>query len=64
VGSLGDLEHRAVAVRPAACRCAKEVAVGVGNQAGNGYGTVGSVEADQGGKLRLSDFSCPDLVED
>jgi hypothetical protein len=31
VGGLGDLKHRAGAIRPAAYRCAKEVAVGVGD---------------------------------
>ena len=41
--AVGDLEHRAVAVRPAELCRAKEVAVGVGDQ-----GTVGAVEADQG----------------
>ena len=33
-GGLGDLEHRAVAVRPAAGCRAEQVAVGVGDQAG------------------------------
>ena len=30
---LGDLEYRAVAIRPAIRRCAEQVAVGVGDQA-------------------------------
>ena len=32
VGGLGDLEHRAIAVRPASGCCAEQVAVGVGDQ--------------------------------
>jgi hypothetical protein len=47
VGSLGDLEHRAIAGR-AALRCrAKQIAVGVGDQAAGRIGTVGDVKADQ-----------------
>jgi hypothetical protein len=49
VRGLGDLEHRAVVVRPArGCR-AEQVAVGVGNQAAGRVATVCAVEADQGG---------------
>ena len=51
-------------VGPAKFCCAEQVAVGVGDQAALRIGTVGAVEADQGRKFRLSDFSCPDLVED
>jgi hypothetical protein len=46
VSGLGDLEYRAVVVRPAAGRRAKEVAVGIGDQAGRRGGTVSAVEVD------------------
>jgi hypothetical protein len=63
MGGLGDLEHRAGAVPPNFC-CAEQVAVGVSDQAAERIGTICVVEVDQGRKLRLSDVSCPDLVED
>src|SRR5262249_19097156 len=47
--AAGDLVHRAVAVRPAACRCAEQVAVGIGDKAAARLGTVGEVEVDQSG---------------
>ena len=55
VGGLGDLEHRAVArrvgvvVRPAEYCCAEQVAVGISDQGADRKGTVGTIEADQGG---------------
>lgn len=45
-GGLCDLEHRAVAVRPASCRT-EQVAVGVYDEAAVQTGTVGVVEAYQ-----------------
>src|SRR5262245_25402063 len=64
VRGLGNLEHGAVAVGSAqGCR-AEQVAVGISDQAAERKATVGAVKADQGRKLRLSDFSCPNLVED
>src|SRR5262249_53704793 len=47
--AAGDLKYRAPAVRPAACCCAKQVAVSIGDQAGERQRTVGSVEAYQSG---------------
>jgi hypothetical protein len=49
VGGLGDFEYRADVVRPAECRCAEQVAVGISDQAAERIVTVGVVEADQGG---------------
>jgi hypothetical protein len=51
VGGLGDLEHRAVvAVRSTVVCCAEHVAVVIGDQTAGRIGTVGAVEADQGGE--------------
>ena len=49
-GGLGDLEHRAIAVRPTAVCRAEEVPGGVGDQTGNGFCPVGAIEADQCGR--------------
>jgi hypothetical protein len=47
---FGDLEYRAGSGRPACCRCAKQVAVGVHNQAGQRTRSgVARVEVDQDG---------------
>ena len=45
-GGLGDLEYRAEAVRPAACCCAEQVAVGISDQTADRTGTVCAIEAD------------------
>ena len=48
--AVGDLEHRAVVrVRPAVGRCAKQIAVAIGDQPSHRFGTVGAVKAGQGG---------------
>lgn len=44
--SPGDLEHRAVAVRATDWRRAEQVSGCVGDEAGYGFGAVGSVEAE------------------
>ncbi len=46
--TAGDLEHRAVAVRPALKCRAEKIAVGVGDQAGIRRAAVGTVEDKQG----------------
>jgi len=60
--SLGDLEHRADADRPALICRPEQVAIGVGDQAGQWTGAVGAVEADQrGGGPRITTSSLGDF---
>ena len=60
-GGFDDLEHSAAAIRPASFCCAEQVAVGVGDHAGERLSAVGAIgqraEADQRrqiGSVRLA----------